>query len=408
MIENSILNNQLVIQRPVIISSLKQATSRDHYNQNQPQRTIWEYQRTDDRHVTLLEFLKVNVYRRYIFLPVWRIKSYFIYPIIFQLGKFKGLFSNLFPPRLIKNAPKDNLEGLKHDYKLKVGFTDLPPEIWRIIIGKTDRKDYHNLMITDKRFLDLVAPLIYKDIFINTSITKTTKMKNSDDTYPRYGPDLPNICKGNHYDIFKRSKESSSFEYEIVGTKIDQKSFNEMFDVLFYQEPNETHSEYVDNYSPVIINQYEKIIFIIKNIMLNPNSVMKKHIKNFFIDISIFDGFLELILKPEAPFIKKIKSFDNDTKKSCHLSASTFEELWVYPLWDVFSRCKWTYPTRFHSNILSYHDEMIQKFPQQVYYKEFAVQGILNYFYGTNYERRRSLLNVSKCDELTSLNPFRL
>ncbi|CCH40730.1 hypothetical protein BN7_264 [Wickerhamomyces ciferrii] len=293
-----------------------------------------------------------------------------------------------------------------------------PMEIWEVIahIGNIDNLI---MMSINRSFLYTFAPKIYDTLKLTIVLSPLTKMKLTDECFLKKGPDTIRDKHYDSYSIYKRHQESQKFDYEFLDTSIitDQDFFEEIhLDAikrhkhfgLFKSEDRGERSNH-----PFEIRSLKNIQFILKNILQNPNSIMKKFIKEILLDICVFDGFDKLMTFEQNSLVNGStrgqesldELIDQQIEKNELVSVMTDqnEYLHVTPLDDNFDRVRWKDPLedkaprfgRVLNNIQtkftreSIISDIYHIFPQNVYFKELLSVYLLSDQSYSNILRRR-------------------
>ncbi|CCH44398.1 hypothetical protein BN7_3961 [Wickerhamomyces ciferrii] len=378
--------------------------------------------------------------------PFWRLNR-LLCPIRYHLSKrLNSLYQWTYHSKLKSLIKKnedfqdfdvskiDDIEKPVSNHNGNVNELVLPMEIWEIIaqIGKID---YSIMLNINKSFLNTFAPKIYDTLKLTIVLTPLTKMKLNDEAFLKNGPDL--IMDTKYYDsysIYKRHQESKKFDYEFLDTSIrDQDYFKGIDPKQIKRHHHPTMSESKDRGEnvnhPFEVRSLRKIQFILKNILQNPNSIMKSFIKDILVDICIFDGFNKLMTMKQrfSSGYESLKELiDQEIKQNEHVSVmkvnsgqNEFKSISVIPFDDNFDRIRWQDPllnrkirnsrmigsikTKFKEHTFSHLGYI---FPQNIYYKELLSVYLLSDHLYSHILRRR-LSKFEKSMYFQNANPIK-
>ncbi|CCH43885.1 hypothetical protein BN7_3439 [Wickerhamomyces ciferrii] len=317
----------------------------------------------------------------------------------------------------------------------------LPMEIWENIahIGKIN---YSMMIIINKSFFCTFAPKIYDTLRLTIVLSPLTKMKLNDEAFLKNGPDTIKNKYYDSYSIYERHQESASFDYEFLDTSINDQDYFKGIDPAKHEYFRHDHPLILRSElrgerfnKPFEVRSLKNIQFILKNILQNPNSIMKKFIKEILIDICVFDGFDKLMTMKHSSLItgstnghESIKELidqvleQNELVSVLKISAdqNQVKPFHAAPLDDNFDRIRWKdsledKTTRFfkiYNNIKtklaheSIKHDLYSIFPQNVYYKELLSVYLLS---GKLYSDRlrRRLSEFEYIEEFEAANPIK-
>ncbi|CCH40732.1 hypothetical protein BN7_266 [Wickerhamomyces ciferrii] len=353
-------------------------------------------------------------YYNALYRPLWRLDT-LTFPIRYYLARWKSLnewidySKSITKPFSIK---KDEDEGFE-DSKINIDLNHdgdangiiFPMEVWEIIanIGKLNNSILMSINIS---FFYTFAPKIYDTLKLTIVLTPLTKMKLTDESFLKNGPDIANNRYNDSYSIYERHEESRSFDYESLDTSIDDQDYFKGVDPKDRYKHKHPRFKFKSGLrgersnQPFEVRNLKNIRFILKNILQNPHSIMKMFIKEIMVDVCVFDGFNELMTMKRSSLINGSTSgvesleklIDQEIEKKEHVSVMKVNpidhesnwRLYVAPLDDNFDRVRWKdslidKATRFFKIAKSIktnctHDsietDLYDLFPHTVYFKE--------------------------------------
>ncbi|CCH44026.1 hypothetical protein BN7_3583 [Wickerhamomyces ciferrii] len=247
-------------------------------------------------------------------------------------------------------------------------FGVFPPELWFEIMNLND--DVGMLVTLNKTFYHTFSPQIYgkfESLILLLVISSTKQMKLNDEIFmSKVGIEFKDKLS-QCYKICERQKEGAHYDYEYidVGTTKDYSN--------------------IDGFeSKKIITSHKKIESLFKHILPNDQLTLTKSIKSISLDISILDGYHDLIGS-------KGSNLKQDLKKSKKMNG-VFEQSIRLPRVNVDNGVGYV-PTS---------DE--PSFPEKVYTTELThLNRVFDYI---NSNKRQNMTKFINYDDLNSKNPF--
>ncbi|CCH44024.1 hypothetical protein BN7_3581 [Wickerhamomyces ciferrii] len=354
----------------------------------------------------------------------WRVKTCH-YPIKHCIGRGFSKSKRTIKVMVDKCPKKDPTDKKKNDQdnteKKNPTLTgELPLEIWNdIIMMGADPKV---LIRINKQFYHSIAPRLYKKfekLQLLLILTKTDKIKANDSNFLKYGPDYPHKPCVNGYKIYERLQEGIKHEFEFLEVIPKTAQFAEIF-------LGPIHKEIKKKTNTILISSFNDIEFLFENILNNDESVLKHMIKNISMDISIFDGFEQVMYTPgkiqgsELSIDDLIKSIIDKRKKQpenteIEMFQSETNGLCVTNHNDNFKGCRWKQEpdgnlrTRYiyETERGSFYKRHMnnQKFPLNVYFMELL--HIYQCYQIYLDDERIKFENIKSNEELYQQTPFR-
>ncbi|CCH40737.1 hypothetical protein BN7_271 [Wickerhamomyces ciferrii] len=395
-----------------------------------------------------------------VYRPFWRLYK-ITFPIRYYLAnRLKSLGEwidysksniKLFSIKKDEDVDLEGFEGPKINYigrfvsnhNGNANDIKFPMEIWEIIASIGDINN-SIMMSINKSFFYTFGPKIYDTLRFTIVLTPLTKMKLTDEAYLKNGPDYITAKYCDSYSIYKRHQESQQFDYEFLDTSIDiDQDYFKLLDhndtkrnrhpiLLWYKSKGFTFERLNQ---PFEVRSLKKIQFILKNVLQNPNSIMKKFIKEILLDVCVFDGFDKLITMKQSSSVnppisghesleelidQKVKNKENVSVMKL-VNTDQVMPIRVVPLDDNFDRVRWKDSlegkiVRFFkicNNIknklprASIISDLRHIFPQNVYFKEMLCVYLLSdQLYSHRLRRRISKFQQRQIKYFQKANPI--
>ncbi|CCH44487.1 hypothetical protein BN7_4051 [Wickerhamomyces ciferrii] len=275
----------------------------------------------------------------------------------------------------------------------------LPMEIWVLIMKKGG---VHNeLLPLNQCFYENLAPVAYKQfssLQLLLVLSSTERMKQNDACFLKYGPDFQSRPYDS-YSIYERHLESLQYEYEFLDVTYDEWEPEEL------AKPNK--------FEGTLITKYDKVMFFLNNILPNPKSKLRDSIKSLNIDVSILNGYQELMLN-------KGSEIDLSLKKAGRMKADNLcknfqveadDMLYVYKHYNgVYDGDRWQGPNSVYHDIEQYFSDRISQqinstFPTKVYHEELTHLSQLFKSYSSN--ERKDLININLPNQIRKEHPYK-
>ncbi|CCH45005.1 hypothetical protein BN7_4584 [Wickerhamomyces ciferrii] len=332
-------------------------------------------------------------YLRPILVAYWRFKTLF-FPLMYYFNSISMMVSNMV--QLSASNLSNLLKGDQEPVTIREeeegsSITGIfPLEIWEKI-SKKGNLDMNNLLQVNSVFYHHFGRMRYKEfesVQLLLVLSTTKKMRMSDECFLKYGPDFPNRPYES-YKIYERHQISSKYEYEFLDVRTSPKE-----DFLAYEKSDS-----------IIISSKKDIDFFIENILTNPNSPLKRCIKNLCMDVSILDGFGELITSQNSNINHFLKELSTQGWLNC--IKADLPAVNVTECHDYFSGCRWQPHLRSYSSLGLFArglEDSNGKFPKNVYYKE--LMPVSGFFDQYSKNDRVSQIGFTKESQVLENNPF--
>ncbi|CCH44518.1 hypothetical protein BN7_4083 [Wickerhamomyces ciferrii] len=359
-------------------------------------------------------------YIRPVLQAYWNVKTLH-YPLRYCIDKslintnkkFKSLVTDtLSKCKIHKRKGKPNVKTSDDYHRVNDLTGGLPMEVWDLIIMMgADPKVFIRV---NTQFYNFIGPKLYKDfkdIQVLLVLTKTTKIRANDANFLKYGPDYPHKPCINGYEIFKRRKEGLKHDFEFLEV-------TRIYDTIRYKS---SHEAIKHNTGAIFITCLKSIEFLFDHILGNEKSALKYMIQSVTVDISILDGFQEVMYQSSGKLPSSnlslngmIENMVNNASGSKLTKLQTESiELFATNLNDNFDNSRWRQdPGTLQTNYLfkpgyNGHVPTNEKFPQHVYFMELNHLDDLFALY-IKHGKRKEMADIKSESELKKKSPFRI
>ncbi|CCH44568.1 hypothetical protein BN7_4134 [Wickerhamomyces ciferrii] len=312
-------------------------------------------------------------YYNTVYRPFWKLDRlsfpirYYSFNTLKGLYEWIGNFKSKVKFSLAKTDEEAGFEDLEFDnieestsiYNVNpTNNIILPIEIWEYIAYHGEI-NYSIMLRINKSFLYTFAPKVFDTLKLTIVLSTLTKMKLNDESFLKNGPDTIKYKYYNSYSIYERDQESKKFDYEFLDTAIEDQDYFKGIGPKKIKRPQNPHRSFngEERFNhPFEIRSFKKIQLILKNILQNPNSIMKKFIKELLIDICMFDGFDKLMTMEKSSLVEgssseheslekliyqEIKQLRRTSVLKVDSDQDEIEPIDVAPLDDNFDRIRW-------------------------------------------------------------------
>ncbi|CCH40745.1 hypothetical protein BN7_279 [Wickerhamomyces ciferrii] len=263
----------------------------------------------------------------------------------------------------------------------------LPAIIWMnvMVIGGADGKELTRL---NSAFYKELGPTYYKkyqNIQALMVISTTKKMRRNDFNYLTFGPDFPQVPYED-FSIYQRNFISSKYQYEVL----------DVYSTKTYKD-SECDS--------VIVTSYSQVEFLFKEILKNPDSLLRRCIENISVDVSILDGTEEVF---ENSLIKYTTENINSENPSVTKLEMNTPLMSIGKDHEEFNWCRWNNGNSVLWSTARFSKEPCEPsneiFPTNVYFGEFLPIAEQFDYYHSN--KRSELSEFVNLDSFRNENPM--
>ncbi|CCH44782.1 hypothetical protein BN7_4350 [Wickerhamomyces ciferrii] len=395
-------------------------------------------------------------YYNTVFRPLWKLDR-LSFPIrYYSSNKLQHIYEyidnfkiSMFKSSLMKTDDEEGFENIEFniiDESTSIynenpnNNSILPMEIWEYIAYHGEI-NYSIMLSINKSFFYTFAPKVYDTLKLTIVLSPLTKMKLTDESFLKNGSDTIRYKYCDSYSIYERDQESKKFDYEFLDTTIEDQDFfkcNGPQKIARPQPPDPRsmfHKKERYNH-PFEIRSLKKIQLFLKNVLQNPNSIMKKYIKEILVDICMFHGFDKLMTMEKSSSVEgssseheslekliyqEIKQHERTSVLNVDSDQEESEPIDVAPLDENFDRIRWKDPlrdkgprfyrfshnVRTKSDIDTIRDDLHHIFPQNVYFKELLSVYLLSSDKAYSHILRRRLSHYMNPINFQKFNPIK-
>ncbi|CCH42821.1 hypothetical protein BN7_2366 [Wickerhamomyces ciferrii] len=296
-------------------------------------------------------------------------------------SSFNKLASNL---NLIKAPPtKEPCTGFSCCF---------PIEVWYLLV-----KDYNvnagNLVRVNKELCNFFAPVVYKSIHMDITISPIDTLQTFYSHYCNFGSTYL-FQPSSPFKMYKMLHDSQNFQYEFI-------------DLIHTSSSNDN----ADNVSTRYIRNFRDVKNVFENIISNPNSLFKDFVKELTTSICFLDGF-DKFTKEGSNFAGTIQSLSNKTK--LNVLASDFNSFDTFELdenYEYYIRKGIDFDLEELDCLVN--DFTVPRFPyvketlpESEFYRELTLPGIVQDDFKKDSKYRSQIFNANSMKDLESSNPF--
>ncbi|CCH44028.1 hypothetical protein BN7_3585 [Wickerhamomyces ciferrii] len=293
------------------------------------------------------------------------------------------LSSRYHKSSIIQNLNPDAFSKINNETAEKEAsaFGVFPLELWYEIMSSNDNVGV--LVTLNKSFYNAFAPQLYgkfENLNLLLVISSTKKMKQNDELFISNAKVFFRDKLSCYDEICERYQQGTDYDYEYIDVVPNEEEYRDSMELI-----NSTNK---------VITSHKKIIELFENILTNDISFIKKIIRNLTINISILNGYNEIISSKHSKVnrtLRKINKVDGVEKH--HIRLPRFEG----------SNClRQNRPNCSRNRYFNDQDSTF--FPINVYSNEQSHLAVVLETFAS--DKKNYMRNIHSSEDLEGNNPF--